>query len=111
MSRVIPIAYFDPPLVLDCTVTNIPGSGSLPLQVISNTGLDTGVGIDFSDSTGDFIGAYIGLPGLETLLCIIGNGLSGQAWARIPAGSRISLRSMTIEPITAGLIYAVVTSV
>lgn len=111
MAFVIPIAFFDPPEVIDTSVTPIPALSSAPLQVIANTGVNTGVGVNYNDSTGDFIGVYIGLPGKETLLCVIGNGLSSQAWGRIPANSRVSLRSMTNTPITQGLLSAVIVSI
>lgn len=111
MSYVIPIAYPDPPYIIDTAVTNIPGSGSLPLQIVAATGVNTGVGVTFNDSTGNFIGVYKGTAGHETLLCIIGNGTSGQAWASIPAQSRISLRSMISAPVTYGLLNVIVVSI
>lgn len=111
MSYVIPIAYPDPPYIIDTSVTPIPGNSSLPLQIIEDTGFNTGVGVTFNDSTDGFIGVYMGDPGFETLLCIIGNGLSGQAWATIPAWSRISLRSMMSPEINNGLLNVVVVSI
>src|ERR1700759_2054790 len=91
VAFVIPIAFFDLPQVIDCTVTPIPPISDDPLQVVADTGLNTGVGIQYVDSTGDFIGVYLGAPGFEKLICVVGNGGSGQNWARIPSGSRISL--------------------
>lgn len=111
MSYVIPIAYPDPPYIIDTTITPIPSISSLPLQIIADTGLQTGVGVAFNDNTGDFIGVYIGPEGQESILCIIGNGTSGQAWATIPANSRISLRSMINDPVTNGLLNVVVVSI
>jgi hypothetical protein len=111
MSYVIPIAYPDPPFIIDTTVTPIPANSSSPMQIIADTGVQTGVGVTFNDNTGDFIGVYIGLQGYEQLVAIIGNGTSGQGWASIPANSRISLRSMTSNPITQGLLNIVVVSI
>lgn len=111
MSFSIPIAFFDPPLVLDTSITPLPAISSSPLQVIANTGLNVGVGINYSDSTGDFIGLYIGLSGQEQLVCIFGNGLTGQAWGKIPPYSRVCLKSMKNVPITFGLLTATVITV
>lgn len=110
MSLVIPICFFDPPLVIDTSVTPIPAISDSPLQVILNSGINTGVGVAYNDRTGDFIGVYIGNPGIETLCCIIGNGISGVSWGKIPANSRISLGSMSTSPITFGFIQATVVS-
>lgn len=111
MSYVIPIAYPDPPYIINTSVTPIPGIASLPLQIIADTGVQTGVGVTFNDNTGDFIGVYLGPAGHERILCIIGNGLSGQAWGTVPANSRVSIRSMTSNPITLGLLNVVVVSI
>jgi hypothetical protein len=111
MSYVIPIAYFDSPKVIDCSVTPIPASNQSPLQVIANTGLNLGVGMNYSDSTGDFIGVYIGAAGFETLACIIGNGVASQAWGQFPPGSRVSLRSMKAASINTGLLSGVIVTI
>ena len=102
MNYNFPIAFFDPPQILDAAVTPIPGSGDAPLQVIENSGLKSAVAIDYIDTTGDFIGVYLGAIGQEKLLCIIGNGLTTRAWGVFPANSRVSLRSMKAAPITLG---------
>ena len=106
VQQLYPIAFFDPPQVLNSFVTNIPGSGSLPLQVIANIGFKAAYAIDYIDSTGDFIGVYIGLAGSEKLTCIVGGGQTTRAWAVIPANARVSLRSMTASPITNGYLQA-----
>jgi hypothetical protein len=110
MNYNFPIAFFDPPEVVNTTVTPIPGSGSLPLQVIADTGFRSGVAIDFIDTTGDFIGVYLGAAGHEELLCIIGNGQSGRSWGVFPAHSRVSLRSLTATPITNGTVVGTIMS-
>lgn len=111
MSYVKPIAYPDPPYVIDTGVTPIPDINSPPLQIIADTGVQTGVGVAFNDSTGDFIGVYVGKVGEESFICIVGNGLSGQEWGTIPARSRVSLRSMTADPVANGLLSVVVVTV
>jgi len=97
-----PIAFFDPPQILNASVTHIPASSSLPLQVIADSGFKSAVAIDYIDTTGDFIGVYLGPSGQEQLLCIIGGGLVSRAWGVFPAHSRVSLRSMTATAITNG---------
>lgn len=102
MNYNFPVAFFDPPQILDAAVTPIPGAGDDPLEVISNIGTRSAVAIDFIDTTGQFIGVYIGPEGEERLVCIIGNGLNGRAWAVFAANSRVSIRSMNADEITQG---------
>lgn len=97
-----PIYFIDPPQILAASVTNIPGSGSLPLQVVAESGFKAAAGVQWIDTTGDFIGMYIGIAGSEVLRCIIGGGLVSSTSIVLPAHSRISLRSMTSSPITNG---------
>lgn len=106
--NIIPLVFMDFPQILDCTVTPIPAFNAPALQVIATTGVHTGVAIEFNDSTGDFIGVYVGAMGQEILLCIIGNGLASKGRGKIPAQSRISLRSMTNSPVTVGQLSLVV---
>ena len=96
------IAFIDPPALLNCNVTPIPGSGSSPLQVVADTGARSCGSIAYIDTTGDFMGVYIGSVGSEVLLCIIGNGLAHSVNTAITPHSRISLRSMTASSITNG---------
>ncbi len=102
MNYNFPIAFFDSPEIINTTVTPIPGSGSAPLQVIADSGNKSAVAIDYIDTTGDFIGVYLGKVGQERLLCIIGNGQNSRAWGVFAAHSRVSLRSMTASAITNG---------
>lgn len=102
MTAIYPIAFIDAPQVLRTNVTNIPGSGSLPLQIVADLGFKAAYALDYIDTTGDFIGVYLGASGSETLLCIIGNGQTERAWAVAAAHSRVSLRSMTTTPVTNG---------
>lgn len=110
MNYNFPVAFFDAPQIVNTSVTPIPGSGSSPLQVIADTGVRSGVAIDYMDTTGDFIGVYLGSIGNERLLCIIGNGLTTRAWGVFAAHSRVSLRSMTASAITSGSLVGTVMS-
>ncbi len=110
MNYNFPVAFFDPPQIINTSVTPIPGSGSLPLQVIADSGKASAVAIDYIDTTSEFIGVYLGPAGQEKLLCVIGNGLSGRSWGVFAAHSRVSLRSMTARAITNGTIYGVLMS-
>lgn len=86
------------------SVTPIPGSGSLPLQVVADSGFKAAYGVSFVDSSGDYIGVYTGSVGSEVLRCIIGGGQVSKEAVVIAAQSRVSVRSMTISPITNGRI-------
>lgn len=105
-NNLFPIAYLDAPSVLSATVTNIPGAGSMPVQVVANIGFRASYAIDFIDSTGDFIGVYFGPIGQEKLSSIIGGGVVNRSYGVIPALSRVSFRSMTSTAITNGSITA-----
>jgi hypothetical protein len=105
--NLFPIAFLDAPQVLNTSVTPIPGSGSLPLQVVANIGLKSAYAIDYADSTGDYVGVYLGPAGSEVLHSIIGGGVVSRAYVVIAAQSRISFRSLTASPITNGYLSCV----
>lgn len=107
MNVVYPVAFIDPPELLNTTVTNIPGSGSNPLQVVADLGIKVAYAIQFQDTTGDAIGVYAGPVGEEVLKTIIGNGVTTSVNVVLANHSRISLRSMTATPITNGNITIV----
>lgn len=107
MDGLQPIGFLDPPKVIDTAVTNIPGSASLPLQVISNIGNKAALAIDYIDTTGDFIGVYIGAISVEQLITIIGGGVNYRAYVVIPAKSRVSLKSVTASAITSGYLSCI----
>ena len=96
-----PVFFFDPPQALDAQVTNIPAASSLPLQVVASSPA-AATGIFFIDGTGDFIGVFIGEVGSEQQKCIIGGGQTNTISCLIPIGSRVSIRSITSQPITNG---------
>lgn len=100
--NLFPIYFIDPPHILDTSVTPIPGAASLPLQVVENSGKKAAHAIDYIDTTGDYIGVYVGDVGAEVLKVIIGGGLVSSVNVVIPANSRVSLRSMTASTITYG---------
>lgn len=110
MNYNFPIAFFDAPRVITMEVTPIPGAGDPPLQVIADSGPKSAVAIDYIDTSGDFIGVYVGPIGQERLLCIIGNGLTTRAWGVFKAHERVSLRSMTASPITGGTLVGTLMS-
>lgn len=102
--NIYPIAFLDPPEVFDCFITPIPGNASAPLQVVADIGSKASYAIDYIDTTGEYIGVYIGAPGQEKLSCIIGGGQNSRAWSVIQSGSRVCFRSMSAAPITQGSI-------
>lgn len=103
-GSLFPIFFIDSPEILDCSVTNIPGSGGSFLQVVSDSGVRAAHGVQFIDTTGDWIGVYTGIGGQEVLRCIIGGGLVNATPVVIGHNSRVSLRSMTSSAITNGKI-------
>lgn len=101
-GNLFPIYFIDPPHIFDAYVTNIPGSGDSPVQVVANSGLKAAYAINYIDTTGEYIGVYTGAEGSETLRTIIGGGLVSSTSVVIALNSRVSLRSMTASPITNG---------
>lgn len=101
-STIYPIYFIDSPQVLDTFVTNIPGAGSSPLQVVADSGLLAAYGIQYIDTTGDYIGVYVGSAGNEVLRCIIGGGIVNATPVVIGHNSRVSVRSMQSAAITTG---------
>ena len=95
------IANIDPPEVLDCAVTPIPGSGSAPLQVVESLA-ERANGILVYDATDQYIGVYLGPAGSERFLCNLGSSHPLTLSVAIPKGTRVSLRSMQPDPITIG---------
>ncbi len=93
--------------MLNASVTPIPGSGSNPLQVVANIGLKAAFAIDYADSTGDYIGVYVGPAGSEVLHSIIGGGVVSRAYVVIAANSRVSLRSLTASAISNGYLSCI----
>lgn len=97
-----PIYFIDPPEILSTFVTNIPGSGGSPLQIVADSGTKAAYGIQYIDTTGDWIGVYTGASGHEVLRCIVGGGQVNDTPVVISVHSRVSVRSMTAAAITNG---------
>jgi len=101
-GTLFPIYFIDAPAIFNAGITNIPGSGSLPIQVVASSGLKGAYGVTYIDTTGEWIGLYTGSIGSEILRCIIGGGNNSSTSVVIASNSRVSLRSMTTQPITLG---------
>lgn len=100
MSSLQVVDYFDTPEVLDASVTVIPANSNPPLQVVASLA-KTSYKLAIADSSQQMIGVYRGLPGQEALECVIGPGLH-EVDVSLHRGARISLRSMTVDPVNFG---------
>lgn len=98
------IDHLDTPERLDCSFSNIPGSGSSPIQVVA--ALYSGCSrIRVRDGVGsEFYGLYAGPSGQEVLQLVLGGLGVSEVDHDIPAGTRISLRSMSTSAISRGII-------
>jgi len=96
------IDQIDSTPVLDTASTNIPGSASLPVQVIASTAADAQKVISVED-IGEYIGLYTGAASSEVLKCVLPLG-GGEVEVDIPASTRISLRAMDATAISLGKI-------
>lgn len=79
--------------ILDTSVTNIPGSASSPVQVIASTAAEIKA-IQLLDTTGAFVGVYVGGIGSEVLKFVMGPGSDQTIEHNIPAASRVSLKRL-----------------
>lgn len=96
------VGFFDAPEVLDASVTPIPGRLEAPLQVVASSLRDSAA-ISVKEGLGGFIiGLYLGPPGEERLLTLVGGPGDNFQHVFIPQGSRISLRSTSTAPVNAG---------
>lgn len=96
--------HFDPPEVLDASVTPIPASSSPPMQIKASSGPSNIRKFQNADTTGRFIGIYAGPVGKEWLACIVGNGNGSIVFCEIPSETRISVRSMDSSAINTGFL-------
>ena len=94
------VDLMDTPL-LDASASNIPASSSNSLQVIASTAAAVKK-IQVLDTTGFFIGVYSGPVATPTILFVVGPGSDQTIEHSIPAGTLISIRSMTTSAITSG---------
>ena len=107
-GNLFPIYMIDAPEILTANVTPIPAASGSPIQVVADSGSKAAYGIQWTDTTGDYIGLYTGSVGNEVLRTIIGGGAT-TAFAPVVIGahSRVSLRSMTSSAITNGQIVII----
>lgn len=106
-APLFPIAFIDAPRVINTSVTPIPGAASAPMQVVASLGTRAAHAIDYIDSTGDYIGVYVGAIGSEKLVTIIGGGAITRSYVVLHTNARISLRSITASSITNGYLSMV----
>ena len=80
------------------TMTNpIPGSASLPLEVISSTSQQC-YEIQVVEDIGEYYAIYKGAASAEVLLAAVPLG-GGDIKVDVPAGTRLSVRSLKVTPI------------
>ncbi len=90
--------------LISTNVTNIPGSASLPLQLIAST-TEITVEIQVIEDIGEYMALYTGAASSEVMLCALPLG-GGEVKVNIPTGTRISIKSLKATAInsTANLI-------
>lgn len=88
--------------LLDTSSTNIPASGSSPLEVVASSAGHISKIVSVED-IGEFIGVYTGGSGSEVLACVLPLG-GGEIAVNIPISTRISIRNMKNAAISSGFI-------
>jgi len=78
--------------IIDTSVTNIPASASLPLQLVASTVADIKKILVIED-IGEFMGLYTGAASSEVLKAVLPLG-GGEVEMLIPSGTRVSIRHM-----------------
>lgn len=98
------IDHLDTPAQFDCSAYAIPGAGSAPIQVVAS--LASGCSrVKVRDGIGnEFYGLYVGPVGAEVFQFECGGVPVEEIDCDIPAGARISLRSMDADAITRGIL-------
>jgi hypothetical protein len=99
LTQMTVVDQLDTPVLITSS-TNIPGSASAPLEVIASTAANIQK-LQSVEDIGEYIGVYTGAASSEVLKCILPLG-GGEVQLEIPAGTRISLRSMTVSAISIG---------
>jgi hypothetical protein len=90
--------------ILDTSSTNIPGSASSPVQVIATTAA-TIKALQLLDTTGAFVGVYVGGSGSEVLHLVMGPGSDQTIEHTIASGSRVSLKRLdSTTAISSGIV-------
>lgn len=91
--------------LLDVSVSNIPASSALPLEVVASLAADCRK-ILTVDDIGEFIGLYTGAAGAEVLKCVLPIA-GGCVELELSAGDRISLRNMKDATINTATFIAI----
>lgn len=90
--------------ILDTSSTNIPGSASAPVEVVASLAAAV-KSLQLLDTTGAFIGLYVGGSGSEVLKLIIGPGSDQTIEHAIASGERISLKRLdSATAISSGIV-------
>jgi hypothetical protein len=99
------VDFIDTPTgpVLDASSTNIQDNAGVFVEVVASLAGSVKK-IRVSDTTGQFIGVYVGAPAAEVLAFIINPGMSNEIDHELAAASRISVRSMGTDDIVEGLL-------
>lgn len=97
----IDIKALDNPILINCASTTINGSAGAFVQLEAVTSALISQ-LLINDGTGEFIGIYKGPLLSEVLVAIVGGGAPNQQAVDIPAGSRLSARSLKTTSVTTG---------
>lgn len=89
-------------VLVDTSSTNIPGSASSPLQVVASLAAPS-LKVVVVEDIGEYYGIYTGAPASEVLAAVVPLG-GGEFELKIPASTRVSLRSLTASAISVGKI-------
>lgn len=92
-------AVFQVSALIDASVTNIPGSASLPLTLIASTSAITRK-IQIVEDIGEYMALYTGAASSEVLLAALPLG-GGEVEVNVPAATRISIKALKTPAITA----------
>lgn len=87
--------------VLVTSSTNIPGNAGTHLELVASLAA-TVKKVRVNDTTGQFIGIYIGAAASEVLKFVIGPGMDGEIDVSIPSGTRISALAIGATAISSG---------
>jgi hypothetical protein len=90
--------------ILDTSSVNVPGSAGSPVQVVASLAA-TVKALQLLDTTGAFVGVYVGGVGVEVLKLVMGPGSDQTIEHAIPSGSRVSLKRLdSTTAVSSGII-------
>jgi hypothetical protein len=96
------IDLFDTPVMVASSGNFLPGSAETLKQVVASTAAPTKA-IYFANTIAAFIGVYTGASGSEVLRFVIPPSVASDLiYQQIPAGTRLSIRSMATASVTSG---------